>query len=373
MRNDRTWIELSRSALQHNLAALRSMVGAQTLIAPVIKANAYGHGWPAISRLLRGSSIWGVCVAYGEEALALRRDGWRKRILVLSYWDQLELPELIRQRVDLVAWDFVSLQQIKKSAIKQRQPVNVHLKLDTGTTRIGFRPEEINQLRHLLQQRHVNTKVAGLFSHLANSEERSTVKTNIQIQRFTTLEKLLDIKQGIRHLACTAAVIRYPASRLDMVRYGIGLYGLWPSTAIQTWAGSKLPRLVLRPVLSWHSRLEQIKLVPAGTRVGYGSTFRLKRPGRIGLVPVGYSDGYDRRATNGAWVMIAGKRANVIGRVSMNLLAVDLQSVPTVKRGAQVTLLGDGASADQLAEAFGTISYEVVSRLHPGISRVITA
>ncbi len=373
MRNVRTWIELSRSALQYNLTALRSVLGPEPAIAPVVKANAYGHGWPEIIRMLSGAKIWGVCVAYGQEALALREAGWRKPILVLSYWAEHEVADLVRHKIDLVVWDFPSLAGLLGYARSHRRPVGIHLKLDSGTTRIGFRREDLAAVRTQLSHRAAGVTVAGIFSHLANSEESTTRRTTDQIHRFTTLSNELGVSGEVIHLACTAAALRYPTSRFDLVRYGIGLYGLWPSRPIQTWAMKTLSKFRLRPVLSWYSRLIQVKSVASGTSIGYGSTVSVKRQTRIGIVPVGYADGYDRRASNRAWMMVAGRRAPVIGRVSMNLTAVDLTALRSARRGARVTLIGPGVSTDDLANAFGTINYEVVARLDSKIPRIITA
>jgi alanine racemase len=371
MPNARTWIELSRSALQHNLTALRSVIGRKPAIAPVIKANAYGHGWPQVLSMLKLSHVWGVCVAYGQEALELRSAGWTGTILVLSNWDTRQLPDLIRRKIDLVAWDFESWQKLLAAAHQLSQAVKIHLKLDSGTTRIGFQAGDLKKLLRAIINTRKHVKIAGVFSHLANAEESSRARTNNQIKRFTTLQDVLGRVGGVRHLAGSAAALRYPASRLDLIRYGVGLYGLWPSSPIQAWAFRTMPKFELRPVLSWHSRLVQVKTVARGTTIGYGSTVTVKRPTKIGIVPVGYSDGYDRRASNRSWMMVAGNRAPVIGRVSMNLSAIDITRIRAAKPGGQVNLIGPGCSADDLATAWGTINYEVVARINPLIPRVV--
>lgn len=360
-RNDRTWVEISRSAVRYNLNAVQRLIGTVP-IAPVIKANAYGHGLIELVKILRGQKIWGICVAYGTEALQLRRLGFRGRILVLSFWQGSELAELIRARIDLAVWNTHSLHKIVGLPVALRSRARLHIKLDSGTSRIGFLPGQLPKLRRQLDQ--ANLRPVGLFSHLANSEEASTAGTKQQLIRFTTLYRQLNLDQGItKHLACTAAAMRYPEARFGLIRLGIGLYGLWPSEATKRATSSKYPRFRLHPVLVWKSRLSQVKTLTAGTAVGYGSTVIVQRSTTIGIVPVGYSDGYDRRLSGRGWVIVRGRRAPVIGRVSMNVMAVNLSRVRGAAVGDIVTLIGPGVTADDLSAAAGILNYELASRI----------
>lgn len=363
----RTWVEISGDALRHNFQSIRQVVE-PVPIAPVIKSNAYGHGLPHIARLLKPLHVWGVCVAYGSEALRLRELGWKKPILVLSFWRPEELHALLEQHVALVAWDETSIRHIGEATLKYHLPAQVHIKADTGTTRIGFSSGDLSKAAQLVG-RYPLVQASGFFSHLANSEEVNTARTKSQIKRFATLEKSWPIPGGLRHLSCTAAALRYPEARFGLIRLGIGLYGLWPSSA--TKAATK-PKITLEPVLSWKTTVSQIKRVPIGTAVGYGSSWTAKKPTLIATLPVGYSDGYYRSWSNVAWVMIRNHRAPVIGRVSMNLVTVDVTKIPGVRRGDIVTLLGPGITSDTLATlGYQTLHYEVTTTIHPDIPRLI--
>jgi alanine racemase len=228
-------------------------------------------------------------------------------------------------------------------------------------------PRAILKIRTAIKT--TNVHVVGVFSHLANSEERSSIRTRKQIDSFTTLQKSLDIStRVVRHIACTAAVIRYPEAHFGLIRPGIGLYGLWPSAELRVWSRAHQPKLELKPVLAWYSRLSQIKNIPAGTSIGYGSTITVKRPTKLGVVPVGYADGYDRRLSNRGWVVVNGQRAPVVGRISMNLLMVDLSKTQRARVGHMVTLIGPGVSVTEL-ERCGIFGYEFLARLSSAIPR----
>lgn len=335
---------------------------------PIVKANAYGHGVGEVVRTIHGLTVWGVGVADGQEALTLRRNGYRGRILTLSSWLLTDLPALVRANVDLVVFDEVSWKAVAALPPTLRRRARVHLKLDTGTTRIGFTANDIPRLARLVASAPFS--IVGVFSHFANAEEASVARTNAQVKRFTTLKERLPLPRGIvSHIACTAAGIRYPEARFGLLRLGIGLYGLWPSAPIRRFQGQKTGGLRLRPVLAWKTRLLQVKRVPTGTAIGYGSTVVTKRPTTIGILPIGYADGYDRRFSNRAWVMVGGKRASVVGRVCMNLTMVDLGPGTSARVGQEVTLVGPGCSADDLAALAATISYEVVTRINWTITR----
>jgi len=366
----RTWVEISKPAVRHNFEQLRKLI-APVPLAPVIKANAYGHGILELISCLDLRRMWGVCVANGAEAINLRDHQYRGRILVMSSWQSDQLSELINRQVDLAVWDLNSLKLINQAAKKINKSINIHIKLDCGTTRIGFLEPDFQKLSLDLKRRHKNINIAAAFSHLANSESANPTITSRQLERFATLRKSLNLSDRGAHIACTAAALRYPASRLDMVRYGLGLYGLWPSIEIKNWVYQNIPKFNLQPVLTWYSKLLQIKRVTAGTRIGYGWTYRVKRPTTLGIIPVGYADGYRRQWSNQSWVMVAGQRAPVLGRICMNLIMVDLKWLKSPRQNQIVTLIGDGIEADRLAKIGQTINYEVVTAIHPDIPRII--
>lgn len=318
-----------------------------------------------VAKTLKNEQIWGFCVAYDTEAEQLLRQGIAHRILVLTAWQPRNLPYLIRKKVRLAVWDSASVHAIERAAARARTPALVHAKIDIGTTRIGTRPEHFDAFRRRLSASRFLT-VEGVYSHYADSEADNLSLT--RVQRNTFIKCVSGLRVPYLHLACTAAGLRVPLEPTNVVRLGIGLYGLWPSEATMRHPS----HITLTPVLSWYTRLLQTKRVPARTWVGYARTYRTARPTTIGLMPVGYADGYDRRASNRSAVVIAGRRCKVIGRVSMNLAAVDLGSATTAKPGDLVTLIGKGMGAGELAETWGTIHYEAVSRIAAGIPRIPT-
>lgn len=373
VKNQRTWIEISGAALRHNLAFFRRLVGRTTGVMPIVKANAYGHGLPEVLRALRGQPHWGIGVAYGDEALQARTLNYRGRVLVLSNWQASDLPSLIQRNVELVVWDEASLKSVLRASLKSKVRPKIHLKLDTGTTRIGFLESQLETVRQAFTNKSI--RVAGLFSHLANAEEETSIYTNRQLQRFTTLRDYLGVllkNRGVAtHIACTAAITRYSEAKFELVRLGIGLYGLSPSDANRSWCRANLPAFRPRPVLSWHTRLAQVKNVPAGTTIGYGSTYRARRKMKIGILPIGYADGFDRRLSNSGYVVVGRHRAPVVGRVCMNLTMVDLSHIPNVNFNQSVDIIGPGVTADDMAETIDTINYEITTRINWSIPRFL--
>ena len=358
----RTWVEVSSRALRHNLRQAKHLVPGIPIL-PVVKANAYGHDAALVCRVLSSEGIWGFGVAHGDEALALRQAGIQSRLLVLSSWQPDEVAPLVRSKTDLVAWDWQSLEHLQ--SVPASRPF-IHLKLDTGTTRIGFLPPDIKKLISKIKPE----QIAGVFSHLANAEEANPARTRNQIKHFATLSQGMETPWGMKHIACTAAIVRYPEAYFGLVRFGIGLYGLWSSPELKTWAVQHKPNFLLQPALHWYTRLIQVKDVPAGTSIGYGSTIKVRKKTRIGILPVGYYDGLDRRLSNRGYVCIRGKRAPIIGRVCMNLTMVDLGR-SAVRPGAPVEILGSHVTAEIQAQQLGTIPYEVVSRINPVIQRIL--
>lgn len=363
-KSDRTWVEVSRSALLWNFGQFQRFFNNQALIAPVVKANAYGHGNSLVVKILNHSQIWGFCVAYDSEAIELR-SLTDKPLLVLSAWQSANLPELIRRHIRLVVWDIEAAQALARTAQRVNQRAIVHLKIDTGTTRIGARPENLTPLlTYLHRQRWL--RLEGVFSHYADSE--SNLLRSARQQRTAFIQAASKVRAPLVHLACTAASLRLPLPPTNLVRLGLGLYGLWPSPATR-----RANRVRLRPTLAWKTRVLQVKTVPAGATIGYDRTYRVRTPTPVAILPVGYADGYDRRASNTSAVTIHGRRFPVVGRVSMNLTTVALGRHRHVRPGTEVCLVGRGVSADELAKQWQTINYEVASRIVPTIPRRLVA
>jgi len=269
--------------------------------------------------------------------------------------------------------------KLAEASRKLGRPAHLHFKLETGTNRQGIPPEKITGFVDRARRRP-GIVIEGITSHFANIEDTTDhryPRRQLEIYR-SAIEALgtRGISVPLRHMSCTAAVILFPETWFNLVRVGIGLYGLWPSkeTYLSCLEKRRDP-LSLRPVLSWKARVAQIKKVPKDALVGYGGTYKTTRPTTLAVVPVGYYDGYARSLSNSSHVLIKGRRAALRGRIAMNFLIADVTDIPGVGLEEEVTLIGrDGAeeiSADNLAALAGTISYEVLARINPLVPRTV--
>lgn len=370
-----TWLEINQKNLEFNLKQFRRAIGYKTQLIPVIKSNAYGHGLKILSTFCdTNDEVSQIAVVNLEEALALRDFGIKKSILILSFF---EISQLRRQSAQIIQslafpiYDWLTARALNQLARQKGIKIRIHLKIDVGTSRIGFLPQEIISPAAIKQIKSLkNLRLEGLFSHLAASEENQKY-TKKQLAIFTGVIHALKqkgINPPLKHIACTAAALRFPQSHFNAVRLGIGLYGLWPSP--QTRNSSTIN---LRPALSWHTRLIQIKKIPAGTSVGYGCGFKTERNTLLGIIPVGYWDGLPRALSNCGQVLFKSQKCAILGRICMNLTMIDLTGL-NAKTGDKVTLIGgqgkNSITADNLAELTGTINYEIVTRLNPLLPRI---
>jgi alanine racemase len=375
------WVELDSKAPEHNLRELHRCAGDNILLCAVVKANAYGHGMAQMVKLLP-SADW-FAVNSLEEGIELRKLGLKKPILILGHVPLSCLQEAIDADLRLTVYNIETIHALSKLNLKDKQ-VRVHLKVETGTARQGVLLENITEFVSTLI-RIKGIYLEGVSTHFANIED--TLNYQYTEGQLSTFKKALSLINGltdmppILHTACTAATILFPQTHFSMIRVGIGLYGLWPSreTFISAnMAGSEKGKRwvpVLKPVLSWKTRVVQIKTLPEGSFVGYGCTYRTTRRTRIAILPVGYADGYDRSLGNKAYVLIHGRRAPVVGRVCMNITITDVTDIPDVKLEDEVVLLGtsekEAISAETIAGWAGTINYEIVTRINPLLERRI--
>lgn len=368
-----SWIEIDKKAILHNLEQYRAIVYPAHL-APVVKSNAYGHGIGLIAAICEESPMVDMlCCVTVSEAVYLRSIGIKKPLLVLSIvLDSLE--QAIVHDVDLAVCDFaiaITLQEIAKKCGKK---VNIHIKIDTGLSRLGFLAEEaFETIQHIYKLSHITIK--GIFTHFADSESSDQSFTNFQINRFETLIARLEdvgISIPIHHTSCSAAITSNMQSHFSMTRLGIGLYGLWPSPGNKVLTSGNFPSFSLQPALTWKTRIMHLKQIPAGSFVGYDRTHELLNAATIATLPIGYWDGYDRSLSNKGTVYINGQAAPVVGRVAMNLTMIDVTNL-NVSIGDEVVLMGNypGATAEAIARHCGTINYEVVTRINPLLPRIV--
>lgn len=370
------WIELDGRAPQHNLAQLRRSAGPGVLVCAVVKANAYGHGLAEFVPLVPAADWLGVNSL--EEGLALRALGETRPVIALGHVPVARLRDAVDADLRLTVYNRETVEALSRLEGLPR-PARLHLKVETGTGRQGVLAEDLEGFVRLVRATP-NAVLEGLSTHFANIEDTTDHSyAEMQLARFAealaTVERLGG-RPPVVHAACTAAAILFPRTHFTMVRTGIGLYGLWPSRETRISArerGGTVPDL--RPVLSWKTRLVQVKELPAASYVGYGCSFRTTRRTRVGVLPVGYADGYDRALGNRAHVLVRGRRAPVIGRICMNLCMVDVTDVSEARLDDEVVLLGadgdEAISAETMAEWAGTINYELVSRISPLLPRIV--
>lgn len=376
-----TWCEIDTAALAENIRGFRRHLGPQVRLSVAVKANAYGHGLvPAARAFLAGGVDW-LCVHALAEARALRAAGITAPVYVLGPILLADLPEAVALDVRFVVYNRETIDHLASLGL----PARLHLKIETGNHRQGVElPEALALAARIAEV--PGLVLEGVASHFANIEDTTDHRyARYQLGRFE--EAVSALRQAghaipIRHIANSAAALLWPDHPSDMVRLGIGAYGLWPSkethiaAALAEGKGGADP-IILRPGLAWKTRIAQVKDVPEGAAIGYGGTYVTSRPTRLAILPVGYADGYDRGLGGLAHVLVGGRRAAVRGRVCMNIIMVDVTDGPAPALEEEVVLLGHQGdahiSADQIASWAGTIHYEVVARIAEGVPRVEVA
>ncbi len=367
----RTWIELDRSALTHNIGLFRGLLPAGCRLMAVAKSNAYGHGLydfvPAVDRL--GADWLGVDSIV--EAVTLRETGIAKPILVLGYTLPARLEEAVSRGISLTVSSFESLAALGCSGVGDG--VRVHIKIDTGLHRQGFLPAQIPKLAGILRRDHPRLEVEGLYTHFAAAKDPDdTAYTRDQIEAFRRAAAVFR-GAGYRPLlhACgTAGVFLFPEAHFEMVRIGIGLVGLWPSLKMKPFFENKFE---LKPVLSWRTIVSEVKRLSAGARIGYDLSETLTRDSVVGVCPIGYWHGFPRALSRVAEVLVRGRRARVLGNVAMDMIVIDLSDIPDARVEDPVTVIGrDGGeevTAYELAGRAGQSFYELLTRLNPLIQK----
>ncbi len=355
--------QIDLEALASNLAVVREIV-APSLVMGVVKADAYGHGVALVAPALADAGIDWLGVADISEALALRAAGVRTPVLAWLHGHATDFRPALEAGVDL---GISSLDQLERAAAAGRAVV--HLKVDSGLSRNGIAPGDwaaVFDRAAVLEASH-GIRVRGIFSHLSNASSVDDARQLGVFEQAVAQARAAGLDPELRHLAATQAAIEQPAMRLELVRVGIGLYGLPPAPSVTSAA------LGLRPVMQLRGSVAAVRRVPAGTGVSYGYTHRTEHETTLALVPLGYADGVPRAASSRAAVSINGQRCPVVGRIAMDQFLVDAGELP-VRVGDEVVLWGDPAdgvpSAEEWASAADTINYEIVTRVGPRVARV---
>ena len=366
-------ITVDCSALRENAQTMRALAG-DAKCAFVLKSNAYGHGL-AETGLAVEPFADAFCVYALEEAIALRDAGVSVPVLILGPVEAKDLAEAHAARAAVTLWSTGAYaRDVAAAARRRRERFPVHVKIDTGVARLGLStqdaPDVVEEYARL-----PDLTIEGVYSHLAAAEELDSEFTLGQLGKFERVMARLspvltsqDVRP-IRHLAASAATMVYPQTRLDMVRIGIALYGLWPSKQTR----DAMPGCRLRPALSLTSEVVAVREIASGTPVGYGTTFRASRATRVGVVPLGYADGVPRALSNAGAFLVEGVRCPIVGRVCMNMTMIDVTDAVGCRQGSRVTLIGgekaESVTVDDWAEWAQSINYEVVARLPETLPR----
>jgi alanine racemase len=366
----RCWIEVSRSAIASNFAAVRALVGPSVEVCPVVKADAYGHGAIEVSRTLVAAGARWLAVSSTQEGVLLREAGIAQpRILVMA--DQVFPSALAEHRLTPAVHDLTEIALFDHSAA----PVAYHLKVDSGMGRLGTRAPAAEIARAVSAAR--NARLEGLMTHFASAADYASAQTGQQCGYFEEVCAALPFQPRYRHMASTVAIAyRRTESWKEMVRPGHAIYG-YVSPIVR--GGDKAPLNQLRgvrPALSWKASILTVKDVPAGARIGYGAMFTAPAPMRIGIVAAGYADGIPHQLRGKGSVIAGGRIVPILGAISMDVCTVDLTSVPGLAAGDTVTLLGAVGEAridaQQIARAAGTISYSVLCGISARVHHVYT-
>ncbi len=364
-----TFCCIDLEALRSNFRRIKEKVGPQVKVLSMVKANAYGHGAIAVAQTLADEGTDAFGVATLEEAVELRQATIRQPIVVLAGTYVEQSDQFLEHGLTPVIHELETLRSLEAAIQRQSATLAIHLEVDTGMGRTGFLAAGLDlwlaELRKLKALR-----IEGVFSHFSDAESANETYSENQVRNFLSVITSLrnaGVTPSLVHMAKSAAVLTVPDSYYDMVRPGLALYGIYPSPQLSQ-------EIALRPVLSWKTRIFQLKRVPEGTSLGYGRTFVTRRESLIGTLPVGYADGYQRSLSNRAVVLVRGGRAPVAGRISMDLTTIDVTDIDGVQQGDEVILLGRQGdvtiSADEMASWANTISYEILTSIGARVPRI---
>jgi alanine racemase len=370
-----SWIEIDAAAIRKNLDAFRSIVTSGTAVMAVVKANAYGHGIEVAAPVAAKHADW-LGVNSLEEALAVEKLGIARPVAILGHTEPARLDDVVSGEFRQVVYRLDVATALSDYAKNRGTTARVHVKVETGTHRQGVDLEKLSGfVKELLAL--PNLEIEGVYTHFANIEDTlDPTFAQFQIEEFRralTIVKEAGAKPSWIHASATSGALLYPETGFNMIRVGIGTYGIWPSRETQLASRERGRHLSLTPALTWKTRIVQIKSIRPGEFVGYGLTYQASRPMKIAILPIGYYDGYDRQLSNCGRVLVGGHAVPVVGRVMMNMIAIDVTDVG-VSLDDEVVLIGRQGNAEirveELADKTGTIAYEVLSRINASIPRL---
>jgi alanine racemase len=363
--------DIDLDAVLYNFENMKANIRPGCKITAVIKADGYGHGSVQIAELMEPYDyMWGFAVAAADEAFRLRRAGIRKPIMLLGYTFDEFYEDLIREDVRICVFDYDTAVRVSDAAFTAKKKAIIHIALDTGMSRIGFRDNDASVAEIVKIAKLPNIEIEGLFTHFARADEVSIDPAVRQLGRYDAFAEKVE-KAGvdipIHHVSNSAGIIRLREANKDMVRAGITVYGLMPSADVET------DIVPLKPVMSLVSHISYVKNIEAGDEVSYGGTFKAEKTMRVATIPVGYADGYPRMLSGKGYVLIKGRKAPILGRVCMDQFMVDVTDIEGVTRGDEVVLLGkqgdERITAEELGDISGRFNYELVCDISKRVPR----
>ena len=373
--HDRVWAQIDMDAVLFNMESMRANIKDDTKIVAVLKTNAYGHGACAIMKEMEKLPyVWGYAAATFEEAKELRENGAEKPVLLLGYVFPYCYRDLARMEIRPACFREDMLEGLSGAAKEEGKPIRIHIALDTGMGRIGIRPDDegLSFVRKAMNTPGVI--VEGMFTHFAKADEEDPAPTRRQIELYTgfinRIQRELGLMIPLCHCSNSAGIIEFPEANMNMVRAGITLYGLWPSSEVSRTA------VPLRPVMTLYSRIVYVKEAGPGLSVSYGGTYTTTaEKTRIATIPVGYGDGYPRSLSGKGYVLIRGKKAPILGRVCMDQMMVDITHIPEAREGSLCTLIGrDGEysiTMEELGDLSGRFNYELACDINARVPRIV--
>lgn len=366
-----SWVEISLGNIKHNCKTAKQIAGEHVKVAAVVKANGYGHGAVEVGQACLDAGADYLAVAMLSEAMVLREAGFTCPILVLGWTPEEGYQTAIDNDIAMALYNSREAMLLNQKAMELNKQAKVHLKLDTGMSRIGVQADEagIETAQQILNMPGLN--VEGLFSHFSKADEADKTFALGQVAVFRQFAAQLEALSGVRipiyHMGGSAGIIDIAEGHLDMIRPGIMLYGYQPSDEMHHIAD-------LRPALTWKARVAHLKTLPAGRLIGYNGTFELQQDTLVATIPVGYADGYNRLLSNNGYVICRGKKLPIIGKVCMDQFMVDASQLPDMQVGDEVILLGqaDGVSitVTEMAHHLHTIEHEITCGIAARVPRI---
>jgi alanine racemase len=375
-------IEINKAALKENIKFIKKIAGKTTSLSSVVKGNAYGHGFSPFVPLAVDCGVNHFSVFSADEAYQVKKVvNEEATVLIMGMMERSQVEWAVRNGVEFYVFDISRLKAAVSASIKTGKRAIVHIEVETGLNRTGFNFEELKTGVKLLKDHPENLEFKGLCTHFAGAECISNYfRIMSQLKVFRKMHKYLlenGLNPQVLHTACSAAAVRYPSTRMDMVRIGIMQYGFWPNTETYISYMAKKEKRIdpLKRILSWKSRVMCVKEVKTGEFVGYGTSFLASKNMKIAMVPVGYSHGFSRSLSNHGRVLVRGERVSVIGTVTMNSFTIDVTDVDGISAGDEVVLIGDqgdlSISVSSFSEMSSQLNYELLTRLPENIRRIV--